>query len=83
MTHRPPLPKGYRYGEYAGMLTVESSQGSVSIDLKKPSYALGLTTITLHFTQRYTGGGWKTRLIMDALAALQNAHGFIKTLTRK
>jgi len=79
---KPPLPNGYRYGEHSGLLTIESSQGSVSIDLKKRKYALGLTVYMPHSMQPYTHHGWQARLIGDALAALQSAHGFIKGAER-
>jgi hypothetical protein len=79
----PVLPEGYRYGEFCTLLTIECSHGSVSIDLKKRRYALGLTTHTPHTMLPYAQRGWKARLIQDALASLQNAHGFLKPPTNR
>lgn len=77
MSDKPPLPEGFRYGAHSGMLTIEGSQGSVSIDLKQRKYALGLTA---YMTQspKCSGRGWQNRLIRHALRALQNVHGFIR-----
>jgi len=71
MKQQPPLPDGYRYGEYAGMLTIECGHGAVSIDLKKRKFALGLTTYMPRTMQLYTLRAWKSRLILAALAKLQ------------
>jgi hypothetical protein len=73
------LPDGWKvegWGAIDGMAIISCSQGSVTVDLDRRSYRLGVvTTGHPYMAHQYKGRKWRERLADDAVAALRAAIG--------
>jgi hypothetical protein len=76
-----PLPAGWaasrRWENDPNVIIVEwPGHGSVTVDLRKRNFELGVSLVHKGNKTRYTGRGWEARLFSDAFAALTTSRIF-------
>jgi len=72
------IPSGWTYEPMVGMrnfAVIKGPDGFVSLDFERRLFRGGWTTIGRPAsTEKYTGRGWKSRLVTDAVKWLQQVY---------
>lgn len=77
MIANPTLPEGWTSEDRGDELIIDAAdgRGSVTIRWDLRSFCLGVGFAGPATTAKYTGRGWKERLLADAVAKLQSIWG--------
>ena len=69
--HQVKLPDGWMMYPWCEVWVLTRGDGCVSVDFKKRSFAPGNASVYTDESDKYTGRGWKQRLVDDAIKYLE------------